>query len=118
RHFFAAAAAAMRRVPVESARRKGAAKRGGGMARRDAGEVPVAAPDTADDLAAVGGAPDRPAGGDAAKAELVRLRFSAGLTAAQAAGVLGVSAATADRYWAYARAWLYREIAPPGEDAP
>jgi RNA polymerase sigma factor (TIGR02999 family) len=114
RHFFAAAAEAMRRILVENARRKKAAKHGGGLARHDIEEVPVTAPDTDDNLLALHEALDRLAEKDAVKAELVKLRFFAGLTAEQAADVLGISVTTADRYWAYARAWLFDAISDDG----
>src|SRR5438045_3032519 len=106
KHFFAAAAEAMRRILVENARRKKAVKHGGALARHDVDEIPVAAPDTDDNLLAVSEALDRLAEKDAVKAELVKLRFFVGLTTEQAADVLGISVTTADRYWAYARAWL------------
>jgi RNA polymerase sigma factor (TIGR02999 family) len=110
RHFFAAAAEAMRRILVENARRKKAVKRGGDLARHDVDEVPVAAPETDENLLAVHAALDRLAAADPDRAELVKLRFFVGLTIEQAADVLGISPATANRSWAYARAWLYDDI--------
>jgi RNA polymerase sigma factor (TIGR02999 family) len=113
-HFFAAAAEAMRRILVENARRH-RLKRGGDRARVDLGEDEPAAPETDDDLLALDEALERLALKDKTKAELVQLRVFAGLTLAQSAEVLGLSTSTADRYWAYARAWLRIEI--EGRDA-
>src|SRR5262245_42247179 len=110
KHFFAAAAEAMRRILVENARRKRALKRGGEQVRHDVAELPIAAPDTDDNLLAVHEALDRLAAVEPARAEVVKLRFFAGMTIEQAAEVLGISTATADRYWVYARAWLYEDI--------
>jgi RNA polymerase sigma factor (TIGR02999 family) len=109
-HFFAAAAEAMRRVLVESARRKHSQKHGGGLARQELDEAEVAAPEAPEDLLALDEALDKFAAKDPAKAELVKLRYFAGLTIEQAAKALGISPATADRHWAYARAWLHQEI--------
>jgi RNA polymerase sigma factor (TIGR02999 family) len=114
-HFFAAAAEAMRRILVENARRRHRLKRGGDRERVDLGAAEPAAPETDDDLLALDEALERLALKDKTKAELVQLRVFAGLTLAQAAEVLGLSTSTADRYWAYARAWLRIEIA--GRDA-
>lgn len=109
-HFFAAAAEAMRRILIDRARRKQAERHGGAVQRVDLDglEIPAAMDD--EQLLAVHGALDRLAAHDAVKAELVKLRFFVGLTIEEAADVLGLSAPTAKRYWAYARAWLYREI--------
>jgi RNA polymerase sigma factor (TIGR02999 family) len=115
-HFFAAAAEAMRRILVESARRKRSAKHGGGLRRLDAEDVPLAAPETAEDLLALDEALDRLAAKEPQKAELVKLRYFAGMTIEEAADALGVSPATAKRHWAYTRAWLYQEIT--GAPAP
>jgi RNA polymerase sigma factor (TIGR02999 family) len=109
-HFFAAAAEAMRRILVENARRKRSAKHGGGMVRQDLDKIQLAAPELGEDLLALDEALERLAEKDAVKAELVKLRHFAGLTVDQAAQALGISPATADRYWAYARAWLHAEI--------
>ena len=109
-HFFAAAAEAMRRILVENARRKKAEKHGGGLNRHDAAEVPIAAPEPIEDLVALDEALDRLADHDPTKAELVKLRYFAGLTIEQAAEALDISPATAKRYWAYSRAWLYQQI--------
>jgi RNA polymerase sigma factor (TIGR02999 family) len=109
-HFFAAAAEAMRRILVESARRKRRLKRGGGRQRLDLAQVEAVADAPSEDLLALDEALDLLAEEDAAKAELVKLRFFAGLTVEEAARCLGVSRATADRHWAYARAWLYDRL--------
>jgi RNA polymerase sigma factor (TIGR02999 family) len=109
-HFFAAAAEAMRRILVDNARRKMAVRHGGQVERvnLDSLELAAAVPD--EQLLEVHEALERLAAHDAIKAELVKLRFFAGLTIAEAAKGLGLSEATAKRYWTYARAWLYREI--------
>ena len=109
-HFFAAAAEAMRRILVESARRKRARKHGGGMMRHDLDAVQLAAPELGEDLLALDEAIDALAKEDPVKAELVKLRHYAGLTVDQAAAALHISPATADRHWAYARAWLHDAI--------
>jgi RNA polymerase sigma factor (TIGR02999 family) len=110
-HFFAAAAEAMRRILVESARRKGRLKHGGDRERLplDFLEAP-AVPATDDDLLALDEALAHLAELDQAKAELVKLRFFAGLSVVEAADVLGISRATADRHWAFARAWIFEHI--------
>jgi RNA polymerase sigma factor (TIGR02999 family) len=111
-HFFAAAAEAMRRILIDNARRK-KAQRHGGQAERvnlDLDSLELAAGMDDDQLLAVHEALDRLAVHDAVKAELVKLRFFAGLTIEEAARVLKLSEPTAKRHWAYARAWLYREI--------
>jgi len=113
-HFFAAAAEAMRRILVESARRKKAVKHGGRLRRRDATPA-IAAPEVAEDLVAIDEALDRLAALDPVKAELVKLRYFAGLTIEQAAQTLGISAATAKRYWTYSRIWLYQQVAGDGD---
>jgi RNA polymerase sigma factor (TIGR02999 family) len=115
-HFFAAAALAMRRILVENARRRHRLKRGGDRARVDLEKAEPTAPETDDDLLALDEALDRLAKQDPIKAQLVQLRVFAGLTVVQAAEILGLSRSTADRYWAYAQAWLRVEIA--GRDAP
>lgn len=110
-HFFAAAAEAMRRILVEAARRRNALKRGGGDIARDDRDVnAIAAPVPDDDLLALHEALDLFATVDPAKAELVKLRYFAGLTADEAAEILGISPSTADRNWVYARAWLRRAM--------
>jgi RNA polymerase sigma factor (TIGR02999 family) len=109
-HFFAAAAEAMRRILVESARRKTTRKRGGGKARIDLDAAAVAVPTDADDLIALNDALDQLAAADPAAAKLVHLRYFAGLTLPEAAAVLDISQRSADRLWAYARAWLLRAM--------
>jgi len=110
-HFFGAAAEAMRRILIERARRKLAARRGSGQECVDVDEIEIAAPTEKDDeLLAVHEALDRLATHDARKAELVKLRYFAGLSFAETAEVLGISEATAYRDWEYARAWLHQEI--------
>jgi RNA polymerase sigma factor (TIGR02999 family) len=109
-HFFAAAAEAMRRILVENARRKKSRKRGGGRARLDLEDVQPAVPESDPDLLALDEALTKLAAKDKVKADLVQLRYFAGMTSAEAAAILGISKATADRYWAYARAWLHQEI--------
>lgn len=105
-HFFGAAAEAMRRILVDAARRKGRIKRGGLREREDVELDGLAIEPMGADLLAVDELLAELAEYDAAKAELVKLRFFAGFTLAEAAEILGISAATADRHWAYARAWL------------
>jgi RNA polymerase sigma factor (TIGR02999 family) len=105
-HFFAAAAEAMRRILVENARRKTRKKRGGERARVDLDAVAPAAPSLDDDLLDLDDALTRLAEADPAAAELVKLRYFAGLSIPQAAEALGIGARSADRLWAYARAWL------------
>ena len=109
-HFFAAAAEAMRRILIDDARRRGRQKRGGGRRRLDLNDQQLAATATSDELLALDEALRQLAHEDRVKAELVTLRYFAGLTLEQAAEVLGISRATASRYWTYARAWLYHEI--------
>ena len=115
-HFFAAAAEAMRRILVDHAREKRAAKRGGGNVRSalDPDQLP-APPGTEIDLLAVDEALTRFATVDAKAAELVSLRYFAGLTIPDAAEVLGISRRSADRLWAFAKAWLYRELSGESE---
>ena len=110
-HFFGAAAEAMRRILVENARRKGRIKRGGHLERQNLDEAEIAAPEIKHDLLALNEALDALATEDRQKYELVKLRFFAGLTNAQAADALGISVSTADRNWTYARAWLYQKVA-------
>jgi RNA polymerase sigma factor (TIGR02999 family) len=109
-HFFAAAAEAMRRILVDAARRKASIKRGGGHARRRLDEATLAAPEMGEDVLALDEALTRLAANDPEAAELVKLRFFAGLTAEQAALALGISVRTADRTWGYARAFLLKEL--------
>ena len=110
-HFFAAAAEAMRRILIDNARRKRALRHGGEQQRVDVENVlEVAAPGDDDELLAVNEALDKLAVQNKVEAELVKLRYFVGMTLEEAAAVLGVSARTADNYWAHARAWLYRAI--------
>jgi RNA polymerase sigma factor (TIGR02999 family) len=110
RHFFAAAAEAMRRILVESARRKGAEKRGGRMSRRALNEAFVRESIPPDELISVDDALERLASVDEQAATLVKLRYFGGLTINEVAGVLGVSSRSADRLWAYAKAWLIKDL--------
>ena len=110
RHFFGAAAEAMRRILVENARRKKRLKRGGQMERVELEESHLPAPLPDDELLALDEALDRFAQVDPRAAELVKLCFFVGLTQEQAAKEMGVSVSTAERTWAYARAWLFRAI--------
>jgi RNA polymerase sigma factor (TIGR02999 family) len=114
-HFFAAAAEAMRRILVEYARRKGRSRHGGGFQRVNLEEAMSYTQDSADELLSVNEALDKLAQEDPRKAELVKLRFFSGLSVQEAADVLGISRATADRYWAYAKAWLYCAISGEGK---
>lgn len=109
-HFFAAAAEAMRRILVESARRKQALQRGGDWQRLDLDQVQPAVPPISEDVLALNDALDKLGQIDRVKAELVKLRYFAGLTMEQSAEALGIAPATAHRYWNYARAWLHQEI--------
>jgi RNA polymerase sigma factor (TIGR02999 family) len=115
-HFFAAAAEAMRRILVENARRKGSLKHGGACPRVNLEEAVSYTPGPADDLLSLNDALDQLAREDPTKAELVKLRYFTGLSVQEAADVLGISRATADRYWAYAKVWLYCAIS--GESQP
>jgi RNA polymerase sigma factor (TIGR02999 family) len=110
-HFFAAAAEAMRRILIENARRKQRCKHGAERQRvnLDDSEIAIEGPPSTD-LIALDEALSKLAEEDRVVADLVKMRYYAGLTIEQAAEVLGVSRRTADRYWAYARAWLYQEI--------
>jgi RNA polymerase sigma factor (TIGR02999 family) len=114
-HFFAAAAEAMRRILVESARRKRRLRHGGGLGRVDLEQVAQFGDDAVGDLLALHEALDRLAAEEPVVAELVKLRYFAGLTAEQAASALGLSLRTANRHWAYARAWLYQRLNPAGD---
>ena len=109
-HFFAAAAEAMRRILVENARRKQRLQHGGGLQRVDMDKVDCVADQLPEDLLALDEAVLKLAEREPLKADLVKLRYFAGLTAEQTAQALNISKATADRYWAYARAWLFDEI--------
>ena len=109
-HFFAAAAEAMRRILVDQARKKQSAKHGGGREREPLGEAQVMAPEVGQDLVALDEALEQLEARDTEAAKLVKLRFFAGLTSAQAAETLGISPRTADRVWTYARVFLLAEL--------
>ena len=109
-HFFGAAAEAMRRILVDNARRKKAVKHGGEFLRVDWKYLDVALASDDDTVLAVSEALDKLAACDAVGAELIKLRFFAGLPNAEAAKMLGLSERTAKRTWAYARAWLLEEL--------
>jgi RNA polymerase sigma factor (TIGR02999 family) len=111
-HFFAAAAEAMRRILVDQARRKRRPKHGGDRQRVDLDEA-AAITNSPEDLLALDEALAKLAREEPRKAELVKLRFFAGLTIPEAAKMLGISTATAERYWSYARVWLYAELYEP-----
>src|SRR5262249_25279564 len=112
-HFFAAAAEAMRRILVEQARRKRRRRHGGGRRRVALAHADAVAAGRLDDVLAVDQALDRLAAEQPEVAAVVKLRYFAGLTAEQAAAALGISLRTANRHWAYAKAWLFRAL---GED--
>ena len=109
-HFFAAAAEAMRRILVESARRKKRLKHGGELQRIDVDEVELALPMPDDELLALDEALDQLTTVDTRAAEVVKLCYIVGLTQEQAAKELGVSLATAERLWSFARAWLFQQM--------
>lgn len=109
-HFFAAAATAMRRILIERARRKRRRKHGGDRQRQELNPDLLAAPVPDDTLLALDVALARLSERDPVKTKLVELRYFAGLTGDQAAEILGLSPSAADRHWAYARAWLRREV--------
>jgi RNA polymerase sigma factor (TIGR02999 family) len=109
-HFFAAAAEAMRRILIDSARRKQRLKRGGARQRINLENADIVTEGTSDDIVALDEALAKLAQEDPVKADLVKLRYFAGLTIEQSARILNISRATADRYWSYSRAWLFEEI--------
>src|SRR5580765_8928938 len=109
-HFFAAAAEAMRRILIDNARRKRAVRHGGGQQRVDFEHANVASASDDDQLLAVNDALDKLAAQNKLEAELVKLRYFVGMTLEEAADALGISARTADNYWAHARAWLFHEL--------
>ena len=109
-HFFAAAAEAMRRILVENARRKRRLKHGGQLQRVDLAEIELPAPMPDEELLALDEALEKLATANPRGAELVKLCFFTGLTQAEAARELGISVATAERTWTFARAWLFREM--------
>ncbi len=109
-HFFAAAAEAMRRILVDKARRKNAAKHGGDWARIEMPDIESNTGSKSDNLLALDEALTRLADEEPVKAELVKLRYFAGLTLEEAGDALGISRTTASRYWTYARVWLFSEL--------
>jgi RNA polymerase sigma factor (TIGR02999 family) len=109
-HFFAAAAEAMRRILVENARRRRAVKHGGGQTRREIDDDVLAAAEPREDLLALDEALNKLAATNRPAADLVQLRYFAGLTLPEAAEAMDMAPRTAGRLWAYARAWLRREI--------
>ena len=112
-HFFASAAEAMRRILIENARRKQGPRRGGDRRRIDADLDRIAVNTHDIDLLALDEALEQLAAESPVRAELVKMRFFAGLTTSEAAEVLGISVATAERYWAYARVRLYAALSEP-----
>jgi RNA polymerase sigma factor (TIGR02999 family) len=117
-HFFAAAAEAMRRILINRARDKRRLKRGGGRSRLDWSQLEVADDASGDDLIAIDEALEGLAARQPTCAELVKLRFFAGLTLSQAAECLSIGERTADRYWSFARAWLYQQLRGEEDTAP
>jgi RNA polymerase sigma factor (TIGR02999 family) len=115
-HFFAAAARAMRQILVENARRKRALKRGAGATRQELDEAELLVPEPREDLLALDEALTELAAADRPAADLVQLRYFGGLSIAEAARVLGISPRSADRLWAYARAWLHQKVSGAGAD--
>ena len=109
-HFFGAAAEAMRRILVDNARKRARLKRGGGARRVELDPAELTVDQPPDDLIALDEALARLAEKHPEKAQLVKLRYFAGLTIEEASQALGIGTSTADRHWAYARAWLYREM--------
>jgi RNA polymerase sigma factor (TIGR02999 family) len=109
-HFFAAAAEAMRRILIDNARRKRSRKHGGNLVRHDLDAIAVATAETPEDLLALDEALNKLAATDKTAAGVVQLRFFAGLPLPEVAKFLGISPRTADRLWAYARAWLHQEV--------
>jgi len=109
-HFFAAAAEAMRHLLIDNARRKLARRHGGGLQRVDFENVEIAMPADEDRLLAVNDALDQLAARSPVEAQVVKLRFFVGMTAAESGEVLGLSERTVKQYWSHAKTWLYREI--------
>ena len=114
-HFFAAAAEAMRRILVDNARRKRAEKHGGRSVRQELDDIDIPAPTPSEDLLALDEALEKLEASDPAKAQLVKLRYFAGLSEEDAARALGVSRATVQRHWRYAKAWLLDELRGAGD---
>lgn len=111
-HFFATAAETMRRILIDRARSRHAQRHGGGLVRLNVDELELAANSDDDQVLAVNDALEKLARVEPQKAELVKLRYFAGLTLEEAAEALGISTPTAKRWWAFARAWLFREMQP------
>ena len=109
-HFFSAAAEAMRRILIDRARQRARIKHGGGRERVELEDVGAAIAEPVEDLLTLDEALEKLARDDPGKAELVKLRYFAGLTSEEAARILGISRATAERHFSYARAWLFHEI--------
>jgi RNA polymerase sigma factor (TIGR02999 family) len=109
-HFFVAAAEAMRRILIENARRKQRLKHGGAQQRIDLDSQCVVGAEPSVDVLALDMALDKLAASDPDKAQVVKLRFFAGLTMPEVAALLGISLATAERHWTFARSWLYAEL--------
>lgn len=109
-HFFSAAAEAMRRILIDNARRRKAARHGGGRVRVELEESQLPAPPEDDQILAIDEALERFSALDRQKAELVKLRYFVGMTIEEAARAMGISEATAKRWWDYARAWLRAEV--------
>ena len=109
-HFFAAAAEAMRRILIDRARQKKSQRRGVGFERHDVESIEIAEPEPGSDLLDLNEALVRFEQLDPKKAQLVKLRYFLGMTIPEAAETLGISSTTADRHWAYARAWLHTEL--------
>ena len=119
RHFFAAAAESMRRILIEQARRKGRVRHGGGCKRIDLEEACSLVEPALEDVLVLDEALTRFAALNPTRAEVVKLRFFAGLTMPEIAQALGISLPTAERYWAFARTWLYAELTldePPTDE--
>ena len=116
-HFCAAAAESMRRILVENARRKSRLKHGGDMARVEIDDIPIIAPEVHEDLIALDEALNSLKKVDAQAVELVHLRYFVGLSNVEAAKLMGISSRTADRVWAFARAWLHQEISGNQDDS-
>ena len=109
-HFFAAAAESMRRILVENARRKNRLKRGGDMSRQQMNDVAIEAQEIHEDLISLDAALDRLKRVDPQAVKLVHLRYFVGVSIPDAAQMLGISSRSADRLWAFARAWLHQEV--------
>jgi RNA polymerase sigma factor (TIGR02999 family) len=116
-HFFAAAAEAMRRILIEDARHKRRLRHGGGRKRLDLDRLELTEDGTSPDVLALDGALEKLAAEEPSAAEVVKLRYFAGLTIAQAAAALDISVRTANRHWAYAKAWLYQQLSLSDDEA-